>query len=620
MDVVDDQRLSDLKSAINESGKLAQGVCLFYFSLGIYFFFTAAGTTHQQLLSGASVSVPVFNVSMPLFVFYLSSPILFCVVHLFLLVQLSNLVHLFVDFHVALKGLNLRSKQIEQRHVLLPFFFTMLLVLDKRSRVFTRLSVGFLVAFAIVLFPLGVLFVIQLMFLPYHDHIVTLYHQIVLGGDALIAGAVSLWMIAKTIPAAAYDLQTSKTRFGIYSAIFPVYLVIFVSVMLYQSWEVAVIPKYDSKIMDVNYLDALGMRSITLPNGVSFAADIRNGGVGLDLSGRDLRGARVWDADFSGAQLEHAILTSAILSRANFTGAHLFDADLQGALLGDAQFNGASLQGAKLSGAYLPAAEFIGANVGAAVFDGADLSNANFTAAAAYRTSFRGAFLDRSLFSAATVVQAHFDGASLRDADLRAVIMAWSSAPPGSRRVMPPIRFNQNPQLMNSAYFVGADLRGSLLGQADLEYGDFRLADMRGVNIAPMPEERWKAIAGDINANVFDDRRFHLAMQQEARLNVEYARNQKGGMPTSDAVAGGFTDMSAAAVPSEAEYSRSLAELLLKQGCSSEWAGWGLLNRMQHTSQKDGSRAQYILSQAIQADCEPLARYRSDFSRLMEKK
>src|SRR5215469_2665103 len=72
-----------------------------------------------------------------------------------------------------------------------------------------------------------------------------------------------------------------------------------------------------------------------------------------DLSGLDLSGRNLADADFTGAYLEETNLAGAKLDSASFFGASLQRANLSGASLRRADMRGTSLRGANLIGADL---------------------------------------------------------------------------------------------------------------------------------------------------------------------------------------------------------------------------------------------------------------------------
>jgi uncharacterized protein YjbI with pentapeptide repeats len=69
---------------------------------------------------------------------------------------------------------------------------------------------------------------------------------------------------------------------------------------------------------------------------------------GADLSGRDLRSARLMGADLRGADLSRCDLRDARLTNANLAGAHLRNADARGATFHHANLTSADLRGLRL--------------------------------------------------------------------------------------------------------------------------------------------------------------------------------------------------------------------------------------------------------------------------------
>lgn len=102
---------------------------------------------------------------------------------------------------------------------------------------------------------------------------------------------------------------------------------------------------------------------------------------GINLTGADLKGALLDEADLSGANLSNAEMDDAQMTRANlqstwFRNTHLSKANLVSAEMGRANLSGANLSRANLSfanmqGAYLINADLSAANLSDAVFAGA---------------------------------------------------------------------------------------------------------------------------------------------------------------------------------------------------------------------------------------------------------
>jgi len=142
---------------------------------------------------------------------------------------------------------------------------------------------------------------------------------------------------------------------------------------------------------------------------------------------KNLRGANLADlhirppfsfagADFTGANLENAILLKLDFAGANFEGANLkgaliFSSDLTGANLRNTKLRGASLNnvradGVDFSGSEIHRTQFAGAKLRGASFAGADISEANFG----------GAALDGTVFTGAKVKDPYLKDANVQDA------------------------------------------------------------------------------------------------------------------------------------------------------------------------------------------------------------
>jgi uncharacterized protein YjbI with pentapeptide repeats len=146
----------------------------------------------------------------------------------------------------------------------------------------------------------------------------------------------------------------------------------------------------------------------------------------LDLSGTNLRGADLNEANLNRANLIGADLNEANLNRANLIGADLNEANLIGAYLNGADLNRADLNGADLNradlneanlnranliGAYLNGANLNRANLNRANLDGADLNGANLYGAYLNRANLNRAYLNRAYLNGAYLNGAYLNGA-----------------------------------------------------------------------------------------------------------------------------------------------------------------------------------------------------------------
>ena len=124
----------------------------------------------------------------------------------------------------------------------------------------------------------------------------------------------------------------------------------------------------------------LDLRGVNLADTYFFQLNVR----WASLENANLRGARLWDADFTNAKLRDADLNGAHMSDTKFVAAELWDAILSDADLMGANFEGADLWDAILSdanmtNATLSNANLAGANLQMTRLEGADLSSATFT-------------------------------------------------------------------------------------------------------------------------------------------------------------------------------------------------------------------------------------------------
>ena len=161
------------------------------------------------------------------------------------------------------------------------------------------------------------------------------------------------------------------------------------------------------------------------------------------LRAADLSQARLYFAQFSGAQLPDANLQSAKLSSAD-----LKSADLRSANLEQAQLNLTNLSRAKLSSANL---------------DSADLSSASLYFADLRSANLESAHLNYAELNYADLFGASLDSAHLNYADLSHADLFGAS--------------------LDSASLDGADLKGADLSYANLEQADLNFANLEQANL-----------------------------------------------------------------------------------------------------------------------------------------
>ena len=190
-----------------------------------------------------------------------------------------------------------------------------------------------------------------------------------------------------------------------------------------------------------------------------------------DLSGLDLSGRNLADADFTGAYLEETNLAGARLDAASFFGASLKRANLAGASLRRADMRGTSLRGANLIGADLYEADLREGKIASqgasgdlkilqhdtgptdlpgALMSSANLERAKLCGVIAIQSDFTDAIMRNCRMTRANLRRAKMTGANLEGADLRGCDLA------------------------------GADLKGAVLVGTKLEFASLEGCDMAG--------------------------------------------------------------------------------------------------------------------------------------------
>ncbi|RZJ19195.1 MAG: pentapeptide repeat-containing protein [Brevundimonas sp.] len=198
----------------------------------------------------------------------------------------------------------------------------------------------------------------------------------------------------------------------------------------------------------------------------------------MDLTGLDLRGRNLTDADFSAA-----CMIGCDLSRAKLDNAAFFGADMQDIILVEASLRRADLRGACLRGADLSGADLFEADLREGAIAAADrkigfrlVEAQNRDATEARGASLVGANLERSKLTGVIAQAADFTDAVMRDCKL--------------------VRAN-----LKQASFRGADLAGADLSGADLSGADLRDAVLVGVKAA-----MWRTDGARMEGALTDDR------------------------------------------------------------------------------------------------------------------
>lgn len=410
-----------LSESLNESskhnGKLIIGFLLFL----SYVFIIALSTTDMQLLvPDSKVNLPIVNVDLPLFSFYIVVPILILVLHFNLLIKLH------IHTQKLLAWLTLKENMVN----LFPFTFNFPLAVEPKFSTAFKLLSQVTNAVTILIFPLVTLLTILMRFIPYHSYSMTFYHKIILIIDMLL-------LMGFYIASTCLKKRHSIIKLGCLHIKRKCIIIIFMVIMIIFLALAVNIPKENNSCIAENFTPIFHCNLIVrnkillasapsqeiinafIVKDKSIDKAYYNHAIGLDLSDRDLR-----FANFSGSNLAKVNLVKAQLQESHLDDTILQDARLSGAQIQNATFTEAQLQHADLVGANLQStnlmlAKFQGADLSFTDLDGAFLLNTKFEGARLERTKLRGAILEHAQFQGAVFMDSEMQGADLIDANFQ---------------------------------------------------------------------------------------------------------------------------------------------------------------------------------------------------------
>jgi hypothetical protein len=463
---------------------------LFYLAIAV------GGVTHRDLLLENPVKLPFLNVDLPLKSFFVLGPLLFLVVHAYVLLHLVLLAGKVGAFHTELHTqIAGDDAQARLRRQLPSNIFVQFLAGPREVR--TGI-VGFILRLiawiSLVLAPLALLTFFQLQSLPYHSPVITWWQRL-----AIVIDLVLLWRLwpsitrGETIWLTRNALYSGRVTGAAVASLLHFLFVFFVATFpgewLYSSPPIRFIPKkwleWTGMIEQSGSAALKSMRWVS-PYDVLFAGEV-------DLNTRRIRSIvsnrlvvphldvidhTKFDSEvkvmalpesifLAGRHLENAVLANADLRKANFTdahlqGAHLDGAQLQGALLDGAELQGVSLDGAQLQGASLNGAQLQGASLDNARLQGVSLIQAQLQGASLALTQLQGANLLSAKLDGAYLDHAQFQGAYLVEAQLWGAVLNGAE---GEGAILD--RAQLQGALLDGAQLQSASLRNVFVWRAD---------------------------------------------------------------------------------------------------------------------------------------------------------
>ena len=430
--------LEAIKGAVDDAASVSGALWFSYLFVLFYLAIAAGAVTHTDLFLENPVKLPFLGVELPLLVFFFIAPILFLVVHAYVLVHLVMLTDKAKRFHEELykqlgeetglsdeKAKNIRDglRQLLPSNIFVQFLAgapqasSGLFGWALRAIGWTTLVVG----------PVLLLLMMQIQFLPYHSRFVTWTQRVALVADL----ALVWWLWGRILSGREMDGR-GRVRAGwgraLLGLVFSLGVVLFATLAATfpGEWEedslpgLRVFPKlaepgdqagqskkqsfgdwiasyYDwfvksEKISFHDWVFNSPVNNVTSRRKLPFSSTLVLPGLNIyeSLHIDDPEKAKWHDFIFRarGRDLRSAIFDFGSLAKVDFEGAKL-----QGAKLAGTKLQGSSFQNAELQGATLVGARLQGAELTSAYLQGAYLNDAQLQGATLIRARLQGATL-----------------------------------------------------------------------------------------------------------------------------------------------------------------------------------------------------------------------------------
>jgi hypothetical protein len=222
--------LEEIKKAVEDAASVSGGLWLSYLFVLSYIAIAAGAVTHEDLLLERAVKLPFLNVELPLLAFFALAPFVVLIIHAYALMHFIMLGKKASRFHNELRrqfpdgepktpksgaAPDGAHKEIRDklRRLLPSNIFVQILAGPPELRTGIFGTMLKLIALAtLVVFPILLLLLLQIQFLPFHEVTITWAQRI-----ALILDIVFLWLLRPPILA---DLSVeSFGRAGVFARV-----------------------------------------------------------------------------------------------------------------------------------------------------------------------------------------------------------------------------------------------------------------------------------------------------------------------------------------------------------------------------------------------------------------
>jgi hypothetical protein len=186
-----------LEKSLNDSATRVSTIWVSFLIFSLYLLIAATTVEHRQLFLAEPVKLPVVNIDLPLWGFFWLAPILFVIFHAYVLIQLILLARTAAAYDAAVAKIaeqgNLSPEaNASLRQRLANTLFAQILAGSPREREGSFGSLLKAMAWiTLVIAPILILLTFQFMFLPYHSHLATWTHRLLILLEFVVA--FKLW-------------------------------------------------------------------------------------------------------------------------------------------------------------------------------------------------------------------------------------------------------------------------------------------------------------------------------------------------------------------------------------------------------------------------------------------
>lgn len=174
---VNEEKYDDIKNALDESSSVNRRFLLSFLLFEVYMLVIVGSTSDMQFLVDSKIRLPLANVDIPLFGFYIIAPIFMIAIHF-------NLLFNILQHSQKLFYWSEKVKSSEKKVLLQPFLFNFLVRFSPGQINYYLLRT---ILYAIIyFFPLSLLVLTQLKFSKYHSFPMTCWHFVLVLIDVLL--------------------------------------------------------------------------------------------------------------------------------------------------------------------------------------------------------------------------------------------------------------------------------------------------------------------------------------------------------------------------------------------------------------------------------------------------